>query len=325
MNNNNFGGYPGRGVPTAQYYSSQQQQNAPYAYATAMPVPVIPRQTGQVGLGMLQSALQLPGAPVYATAVAPSAPPPVAAATHPVYGYPNQVQAQDQAQVSAVSPPVQSRARQESKRISAISKMDVVKDPGQTVALPGPLPKSVEEFVAMRDIVAQTPEGGALMFCVAMYVYTRNKELGAQFLCVSIDADHVVKSESISQALRSPSNYKGFVPKVAVLRDMDRRVGAHANPLFDKTYIARSYFVGTSPENLYAVNESSGMRILVKRQRADAANPGRIFIVSSGADLPKPIKMRANQKGIWKAHSWSSLQCSVRPPKVLKPHEVDTI
>ena len=203
--------------------------------------------------------------------------------------------------------------------------LEYMQTEGVAVSLPSGIPETLDAFIALRDQVATTPDGGALMFIVAMYVYTNvEKALGAQFLCVSIDAEHVKKADTITESLRAPVAVKGYVPSAGVLRDMDARCGAHSNPKYDKSHVARSYFEGTSPDAQYAL-PAARLSIRVKRQSRDAANPGRLFVVSSGADLPKPIQLQRNQKGIWKASSWSSLQASVRPPKVLLAREQDEI
>lgn len=40
----------------------------------------------------------------------------------------------------------------------------------------------------------------------------------------------------------------------------------------------------------------------------------KLFLYSSGADSPRPIQLSRNDKGLWKAYSWSSLESGVRPP-----------
>jgi hypothetical protein len=38
------------------------------------------------------------------------------------------------------------------------------------------------------------------------------------------------------------------------------------------------------------------------------------FVHSSGADSPRPLTLRKNNRGLYKVTSWSSLQVGVRPP-----------
>lgn len=278
----------------------------------------------QQGLQLFQQAMA-PYPVATATAYGAAAPPPTA----PGYAQPQQAYAQPQP-ANARNVPAGYNAPPGSHAYNVahgIAQMEVIRKPGAVTALPGPLPTSCEAFVAMRDQVARTPYGGALCFCVAMYVYSNvDKNLGSQFLAVALDAKHVAKAEGVSKCFRVPAaaQYKGFQPAVNVLRDMDSRVGPHKNPKHDKSHLPRSFFEGTSPDNGYAVNHQR-LAIRVKRQSRDANNPGRIFVHSTGSDLPKPIKLQQNQRGIWKAVEWSSLQCSVRPPKRLQPHEADCL
>ena len=207
--------------------------------------------------------------------------------------------------------------------MSLAQQLDYMHDAGERVSCER-IPSTLDEFVAMRDQLSSTPQGGALAFIVAMYVYTNvDKALGAQFLCVSMDADHVKKAEEVTASLRAPVAVKGYIPSPNVLRNMDQRCGPHSNPRFDKSHVSRSYFVGTTPQAGYAL--PAELSILVKRQASDARDPGRIFIVSSGADLPKPIRMVANGRGVWKAFEWSSLQASVRDPVRAQKRDVDEL
>ena len=42
----------------------------------------------------------------------------------------------------------------------------------------GHLPQSIEEFVALRDRVADTPQGGAAVLTVALLLYAQDQVLG---------------------------------------------------------------------------------------------------------------------------------------------------
>ncbi len=39
-----------------------------------------------------------------------------------------------------------------------------------------------------------------------------------------------------------------------------------------------------------------------------------MYLWSTGADTPRPIALERNDKGLWKAFEWSSLEVDVRPP-----------
>jgi hypothetical protein len=40
----------------------------------------------------------------------------------------------------------------------------------------------------------------------------------------------------------------------------------------------------------------------------------KVFITSSGASSPRPVTVKRNDKGIWKAYEWSTLIVGVEPP-----------
>ena len=52
----------------------------------------------------------------------------------------------------------------------------------------GTLPSTLEEFLALRDRVARTPEGGAAMFALALVCWARDTAVGEPFITVSIAA-----------------------------------------------------------------------------------------------------------------------------------------
>ena len=43
----------------------------------------------------------------------------------------------------------------------------------------------------------------------------------------------------------------------------------------------------------------------------------KLFVFSSGADSPRPVTVKKNNRGLWKATSYSSLDVGVRPPIVI--------
>lgn len=164
----------------------------------------------------------------------------------------------------------------------------------------GPMPKTLEDFLALRDRVATSPEGGAAMFALALLAYANDPERNVPFITVSIwmsllDAD--------------PGGYQGKRPRRALLDALHDRVAK-------APHIARSYFLGTSPESGYAIAPDAQLEVGVRLQPDSfpTASTARLFVRSSGADSPRPITLTKNDKGLWKANSWSSLEVGVRPP-----------
>ena len=91
-----------------------------------------------------------------------------------------------------------------------------------------------------------------------------------------------------------------------------------------KGWMAHSYVLGTSHEQGYALPPSGPYQIMI-----DSTNPyqpgagmKKLFISCSGADSPRPITLKVNDKGLWKAHEWSSLQLGMRAPVVHKSDDL---
>ena len=64
------------------------------------------------------------------------------------------------------------------------------------------IPANTEEFVYMRNVQSNSPEGGAAMFIMSMIIYTTDKNLGMQCATIALDQTRLVSG--------SPS--KGFTP-----------------------------------------------------------------------------------------------------------------
>ena len=160
------------------------------------------------------------------------------------------------------------------------------------------LPRTVEEFKTMRDELAKTPFGGAAMFAVALNVFSEDPKAGVPLLTLAIDQKLLVDG-SEGTAGKQPQG----------LRDFKDRNG-------QKPWVARSMFQGTSPANGYAL-PAFPLTLKFKVQPGDLKeSEGKIFVHTTGADSPKPMRLRRNDKGLWKAVEWSSFQGNCRPPVV---------
>lgn len=162
------------------------------------------------------------------------------------------------------------------------------------------IPNSVEEFVALRSEIATTPEGGAALFVVAMMMYTRDKNLGLPAFTIAIKKDQLSKGDA----------YKGYAPPTSL--------NFYLQQLLRKPYIARSYISGTVPANRYQLPANKPYTIKLKAELFAAQldgnkNPVKVFIESSGADTPRPVLLRKNDKGYWKAANYNSLFLGVKP------------
>jgi len=160
------------------------------------------------------------------------------------------------------------------------------------------MPRTVEEFKAMRDRLATTPFGGAAMFAVALNVYSEDPKAGIPLLTLALDASMLSDgNEGVSG--KQPTH----------LRDFRDRNG-------QKPWVAKSMIQGTSPEGGYAL-PAFPLTLKFKEQPGDVKETdAKVFVYTTGADSPKPMRLKKNDKGLWKAAEWSSFQGNCRPPVV---------
>ncbi|MBN2890328.1 MAG: hypothetical protein JXL97_00540 [Bacteroidales bacterium] len=160
------------------------------------------------------------------------------------------------------------------------------------------MPTTIDEFLEMRDNIANTPEGGATMFIIALKIYQENPELGAQCLVISADRTR----------LQSGSVYKGF-------QLMPNDFSRIKSQLSQYPYVVNSYFKGATPENGYTFNFPTQMDFS-SNDYSGSVEEGdfKVFVQCYGADNPRPIRLIRNDKGYWKAKEWSSIIMGIRKP-----------
>ena len=160
------------------------------------------------------------------------------------------------------------------------------------------LPQSVDEFVALRDEHAPTPEGAAATMVVALLLYGEDQDLGKPCLAKAVDPSRTRMGASGDLELQ---------PRALNLIRMQ---------LGQRPYIPRSYLEGATPENAYTLPEE-GLAVRLTRNPYSGSNESgrvKLFIASSGADSPRPMTVVRDSDGVWRATEWSSLLSGVRPP-----------
>lgn len=162
------------------------------------------------------------------------------------------------------------------------------------------LPKSVDEFLNLRNEIATTPEGGAAVFLTALKIYIDNPDLGKKCLVISVDRG----------ALYEGDTYKGFS-----LRKSDMQL--IENQMKKNKKIPNSYIKGSSPKNGYTVKEPYEFEFKSNPYSGDPEKGMyKIFVFCSGADSARPISLKKNNKGIWKVSSWSSVLVGIKKEPV---------
>jgi Domain of unknown function (DUF6935) len=169
----------------------------------------------------------------------------------------------------------------------------------QVVEIKG-MPTTVEEFVELRDKIANTPEGGAAMFVIAVKMYNENPEIGEQCLVIAADRSR----------LQSGTIYKGFSLSKVDMNSIKRQLGQYP-------FAPNSYFKGATPENGYKFEFPTQMDF---SSNAYSGNKDegkfKVFVKCYGADSPRPVTLIRNNKGVWKAKEWSSIIMGMRKPVV---------
>ncbi len=162
-------------------------------------------------------------------------------------------------------------------------------------------PKTVEEFIELRNKIATTPQGGATMFILAFKLQKENPDIGKQCLVIAADRGR----------LQTGSDYKGFQ---VVKTDMDRI----KRQLKSVPYVTDSYFKGATPENGYTTKLPYILSFSANSYCGNIEDGNyKVFVKSYGADNPRPIRMIKNNKGYWKASEWSSIVMGIRKPVVV--------
>ena len=163
------------------------------------------------------------------------------------------------------------------------------------------LPKSIEEFVALRDRIADTPQGGAAVMALALLAYAEDEALGKQCLTVAADRGRLDKG---------PGGFKGFKLINAELQRLQTRIRG-------KPHMLRSYFRGTSPESGYELPAPPYVFDVSDNPYSGDIESGtyKVFLACTGASQPRPIAVKRNNRGVWNAHEWSSLTLGVVEPK----------
>lgn len=162
------------------------------------------------------------------------------------------------------------------------------------------MPANVDEFLELRNNIATTPEGGASVFLVALKTYVENPELGNQFLVIAVDRG----------SLQEGDTYKGFSLGKSSMQLIK-------NQMAKNNKIPNSYIQGSTPENGYSVKAPYEYKFKSNPYSGDPEKGlYKIFVFCSGADSARPISLKKNDKGIWKANNWSSVLVGIKKEPV---------
>ena len=148
------------------------------------------------------------------------------------------------------------------------------------------VPTTSEEFSALPQNDLSKPENTCVMFLLALALYLKDSDAGVAAL----------------NTLRGPrplSNYD-----IQFLRDRLR----------GKSYLPLAYFDGAIPANNYVPSTPLTLEVIADSRPQDIEEGYlRLFLKTTGADSPRPIKLR--QKGdSWYLWEYSSILSGIRIP-----------
>ncbi len=168
-------------------------------------------------------------------------------------------------------------------------------------------PSDFASFESFRDANASTPQGAVIVLLAALSIYSKNSEEGRKALIISLD------SNSLTQDV-SPNGYKGFNVNRNTLDLIKRQIEQNS-------YLIGSYLPGSSFTNGYKPNSPPYTFTLTSNKFSGSEESGqrKLFLPSSGADTPRPVTVKRNSKGIWKAAEFSSLLVGIKKPTTSNP------
>ena len=153
------------------------------------------------------------------------------------------------------------------------------------------LPTGIDEFRAMAESRMTSPEDVCGLFFMALNLYVSDKDAGIEAMNI----------------LRGPRPMNGF--DVQFLRDRLR----------GKEYLPLAYFKGASPENGYTTKKTYVLEIIPDTQPQDEGYL-KVFIKTTGADSPRPMKLRTKPStGQWFLWEYSSILSGIRIPASQDP------
>lgn len=152
------------------------------------------------------------------------------------------------------------------------------------------IPQNQAELAALPQAAMQTPFDTAALFVAAMVVYPHNA----------------------NEALAMINFLKGPQP----LSSYDQQF--IADRMRDKHYLPASYFNGASPQNNYQPTEPYTVVVSENPYSYDEQSYAKLYLQSSGADSPRPIKLRLAKDGKW--YLWEQfLLADIRKPEADNP------
>lgn len=151
------------------------------------------------------------------------------------------------------------------------------------------IPKDLAEFQALPEAAMSMPQQTAALAVLALSIYPKDKDSSLQMM----------------NYLRGPREMNGIDKQFIA----DRFRG--------RDYVPRSYFKDAVPSNDYA--PSLPYTIQVSEGTVMQEGMEKVFIVSGGADSPRPVTLRKAKDGKWYLWEYSSIFLGIKAPGSTNP------
>ena len=163
------------------------------------------------------------------------------------------------------------------------------------------LPESADEFITLQETIARTANGGAAMMVLALLLYAKDQRLGSQCLSVAVDQGRLMETDE---------GYQGWQLHKRELQLIRRQIER-------QPYLPKSYLKGCLPESGYALPDLPFEMEFSSNPYSGDEDSGefKVFVKCSGAASPRPVTLRRDPQGIWKAREWSSLVVGIMDAK----------
>lgn len=161
----------------------------------------------------------------------------------------------------------------------------------------GLLPPTLRDFQHLQK-GALTPERGATMLILAMLVFEDYPAEAEKMVAEAITDDNLNIADDGTKTL------------MPHMKDhLYKRLKQDRN-------IARSYVEGATPQNGYEMPVGQGYTFRFSRNRLSQVSETevRVFVATSGQASPRPVSMKLQSNGVWKAEESGSLFVGVYLP-----------
>jgi hypothetical protein len=144
-------------------------------------------------------------------------------------------------------------------------------------------------------------------------VREKDKTLGEQLVVLGTIEERLTKG--------AKGVYKGY--------GLDSSADYLIKQLDQHAYCSRGHVAGATPDNNYALPDSNRLTVEFRQQQkyVGKVEDGdyKVFVKTSGADSARPMRMKRNEKGIWKTAEWSSFAVGCKKPKEAGPAPSDEL